>query len=217
MRRSKEDTARTRQEIVEAASRLFRSRGIAGVSVADVMAEVGLTVGGFYRHFDSKDALVAEAIDLASRTTSAVQVKSHDVIGAYLSLEHAQHPELGCPVAALCSEVHREAKGTRGAFTAAVQRMLAVAARLEGDRARQIQHTAAAVGGLVLARATQDPRFAEEILRAVQAGLKPASSAGRAGPAKATARASKSPRARTSTSAPSPASPAAPGSKTPGR
>ena len=65
MRRSREDTAETRRRILEVASRLFRSRGIASVSVADVMGELGLTVGGFYRHFASKDALVAEAIEAA--------------------------------------------------------------------------------------------------------------------------------------------------------
>src|SRR5205085_3394236 len=69
MKRSKDETGQTRLEIVEADSRLFRERGLGGVSVADVMGEVGLTVGGFYRRFASKEALVAEAIAAASRAT----------------------------------------------------------------------------------------------------------------------------------------------------
>ena len=105
MRRSKEDAAQTRQDIVEAASRLFRKRGIGSVSVADVMGELGLTVGGFYRHFDSKDALAAEAIAFASESTTRGAREAVDVINAYVSLEHVKHPEAGCPVAALCSEI----------------------------------------------------------------------------------------------------------------
>ena len=69
MRRSREEAAATRARIVAVAARLFRARGIDATSVADVMSALGLTVGGFYRHFDSKEALVAEAIDAASRET----------------------------------------------------------------------------------------------------------------------------------------------------
>src|SRR3954449_7071426 len=107
MRRSREDAALTRQKIVDAASRLFRARGIAAVSVADVMGALGLTVGGFYRHFESKDALVAEAIEEASvQTTRAKNVRTDGaaILAGYLSRSHVDSPGVGCPVAALATE-----------------------------------------------------------------------------------------------------------------
>jgi TetR/AcrR family transcriptional repressor of nem operon len=172
MRRSKEDTARTRADIVAAASRLFRKHGIAGVSVADVMASLGLTVGGFYRHFDSKDALVAEAITFASQTTNNPTASPQQVIDDYLSLAHVQHPEAGCPVAALCSEMSREGPLPRDAFTAAIKHLLAGIARAQPGREAQLKAAAAAVGGLMLARASGDPKLAAEILAAVRSQLR---------------------------------------------
>jgi TetR/AcrR family transcriptional repressor of nem operon len=183
MRRSREDKARTRQQIVAAASRLFRARGVQEVSVADVMSAVGLTVGGFYRHFPNKEALVAEAIDAASVETSA---RMRGVLGgkrplaamleAYLSKEHLENAADGCPVAALCSDVGREGRPTRAAFTVALRRVLAqVSEAIPGNsraaRERQLHGVAAAVGGLVLARASDDPALAQEILAAVRSSV----------------------------------------------
>src|SRR5439155_6664982 len=115
MRRSREDTAETRKKIVTAASRLFRAHGIAAVSVADIMGSLGLTVGGFYRHFASKESLVAEAIEAASlETTGRHDAAARDadvarratvLLEGYLSNAHRAHPDHGCPVAALGSEV----------------------------------------------------------------------------------------------------------------
>src|SRR6478752_9519171 len=98
MRRSQEDTAETRARIIAAASQLLRARGIDATSVADVMSALGLTVGGFYRHFDSKEALVTEAIDAASReTTDRHLAKSAalSLLDRYLSHGHRQHPGQG--------------------------------------------------------------------------------------------------------------------------
>ena len=102
MRRSREDKAETHRRIVDAAARLFRARGIAEVSVADVMEAVGMTVGGFYRHFDSKEDLVAAAIERASLETVARGAKQAPTarVAAYLSMDHRDHPEGGCPIAA---------------------------------------------------------------------------------------------------------------------
>src|ERR1051326_5692862 len=122
MRRSREDAAETRRSIVETASRLFRARGIAPVSVADIMGALGLTVGGFYRHFESKEALVAEAIEAAADDAALRYAKTREgatgpelaaALDAYLSRGHRDHPERGCPVAALCSEVAHESLPTR--------------------------------------------------------------------------------------------------------
>jgi TetR/AcrR family transcriptional repressor of nem operon len=169
MRRSRADAARTREKIVEAAAALFRARGIDAVSVADVMGEVGLTVGGFYKHFDSKDALVAEAIELASRETSMKRGDAEEVLRAYLSLAHRARPDRGCPVAALCSEVAHQPASTKRAFTDALERLLGqIAALLPAQNRQQHLHVAAAiVGGLVLARGTDNPKLARELLHAV--------------------------------------------------
>lgn len=184
MRRSREEKARTRQRIIAAASRLFRARGVQEVSVADVMSAVGLTVGGFYRHFPNKEALVAEAIEAASvetteRTRGRLGGQMNQqrplaaMLEAYLSTEHRDNAADGCPVAALCSDVRREGRPTRAAFTLALRRVLAqVAEAIPGKsgaaRQRQLHAVAAAVGSLVLARATDDDRLAQEILSAVR-------------------------------------------------
>jgi TetR/AcrR family transcriptional repressor of nem operon len=147
---------------------LFRARGIDAVSIADVMGELGLTVGGFYKHFESKDALVAEAIELASRSTSPKGRNTEEAVRGYLSLAHRAHPGQGCPVAALCSEVGRQPASTKRAFTRAIERLLAqVTALHPHNRPEQLYTVAALVGGLVLARATGDEALAKELLDAV--------------------------------------------------
>jgi TetR/AcrR family transcriptional repressor of nem operon len=168
MRRSREAAARTREKIVETAAALFRARGIDAVSIADVMGELGLTVGGFYKHFESKDALVAEAIELASRGTSTNGSSAEEAVRNYLSLAHRAQPGRGCPVAALCSEAGRQPASTRRAFTQALERLVAqAAALLPQSRQAQLHTVAALVGGLVLARATSDEKLAKELLDAV--------------------------------------------------
>lgn len=183
MRRSREDAAETRRQIVETASRLFRARGITPVSVADIMGALGLTVGGFYRHFESKDALVAEAIEAAADETAARYAKAREGaagvelatarLDAYLSRGHRDHAERGCPVAALCSEVAHESLPTREAFTKALGRLLEVVGDVvpgdpKGARERRLARTAAIVGAVVLSRATSDEALADDLLRAVR-------------------------------------------------
>lgn len=170
MRRSQEDTAKTRVRIVTAAAEMFRARGIEATSVADVMSAVGLTVGGFYRHFDSKEALVAEAIARASH-----EVAGHG-LDAYLSDAHRRHAGRGCPVAALCSEVAHASKATKTAFSGALQSLIAsLGGATPGgsrrDRRKVLFSASAAVGALVLARATHDESLASEILSAAREGL----------------------------------------------
>ena len=183
MRRSREDTAKTRRRIVETASRLFRARGITPVSVADIMGALGLTVGGFYRHFESKEALVAEAIEAASDETASRHAKAtadaelaSTLIDDYLSRAHRDHADLGCPVAALCSEVAHESLPTKEAFTKAMYRLLdIVGGVVPGDaekaRDRRLFAAASMVGAVVLSRATSDERLADDLLRAVRSGV----------------------------------------------
>jgi TetR/AcrR family transcriptional repressor of nem operon len=184
MRRSREDTAETRRRILDVASRLFRARGIASVGVADVMGELGLTVGGFYRHFASKDALVAEAIDAASIETTSRKPRAEAgasstrraLVDSYVSRLHVENPERGCPVAALCSEIAHETPAAREAFSRALERLLDIVGRVEPGRSkrareRQLYAAAAAVGAVVLARATTDRALASDLLRAVRREL----------------------------------------------
>jgi len=183
MRRSREDAAETRRQIVETASRLFRARGLTPVSVADIMGELGLTVGGFYRHFESKEALIAEAIEAAAdgsalraatlREGAAAPELATQLLEAYLSTAHRDHAERGCPVAALCSEVGHESLSTREAFTKALDRLVDVVGEVvPGDtraaRDRRLRTVAAMVGAVVLSRATSDEALADELLGAVR-------------------------------------------------
>jgi TetR/AcrR family transcriptional repressor of nem operon len=185
MRRSREEAAETRRKLLAAAAELFRARGIDEVSVADVTSAVGLTVGGFYRHFASKDELVAEAIELASLETTALHARTAPgaadaerasaLLDSYLSAYHRDHPERGCPVAALCSEIAHQSSSTRQAFTEALQRLLAVVGEVVPGKSKRVheqrlQLAASLVGALVLSRASAEPRLAAELLAAARKG-----------------------------------------------
>ena len=181
MRRSREDAAETRRNIVEAASRLFRARGVAEVGVAETMNALGLTVGGFYKHFRSKDALVAEAIEAASLETTASLAADGDgdarraAFAAYLSDAHVANPAYGCPVAALAGEAAHGGGAEREAMRQAIERALAglglERAKGERERRRLLAGFATAVGAVVLARALSGAKIGDELIGAVRAEL----------------------------------------------
>ncbi len=177
-RRSREEAARTRDRIIDAAAGLVRERGMDGVSVAEIMAAAGLTHGGFYKHFDSKEALCAAAIDRASAAvTSRMAAGGLEALaGEYLSTLHRASPAQGCVVAALAGEAARAAGEPRAAFTAAVNDLLTAIARRLPDagarrRTRAAGIMATAVGGLILARAVDDPALSDDILRAARSAI----------------------------------------------
>jgi len=174
MRRSREEAALTRRRIVEAASRLFRARGIDAVSVADVMGSLGLTVGGFYRHFDSKEALVIEAIETASAQSTGRKGSAEQLLDGYLSMGHRDDREHGCPVAALCSEVPHQGRAVQKAFGRAVGQLIgSIEAAAPGrDREHAVADAAEMVGALMLARATPDGALAREILDTAKRAIK---------------------------------------------
>jgi len=182
MKRSAEAAAATRRRAVAAAARLFRGRGFDGVGLERIMRAIGLTHGGFYRHFASKDALAAEAIDAASvATTSAhAALADHDgvqaVVERYLSAEHVAHPERGCPLAALAGAGGRQPAATRRAFARAIERALTLVTGVV-PRPRAIAALATMVGGVVLARAVIGTPLADEILAAARAAAAPPPSA----------------------------------------
>jgi TetR/AcrR family transcriptional repressor of nem operon len=182
IRRSRVEAAETRRRIVETASHMIRERGITSVTIAEVMGAIGLTVGGFYRHFDSKEAMVGEAIDAASlETVGAMKRASADVEGAamlraamgrYLSPEHLRDRANGCPVAALASEAARDVT-TRAAMARAVVRVLTMleagGGRSERERRRLLSTLSASVGAVVVGRVLEGTVMGEELAEAVRA------------------------------------------------
>ena len=175
MRRSKIETAATRRCIVASASSALRTRGIEAVSLGAVMAEVGLTHGGFYRHFPSREALVAEALDDAVDTaldTLAAEANRHPgrefsaLVRLYLSSSHRDEPSAGCPFAALGSDLARAPQATRTAATTGLQRFITtIAATLaEPLKPRAPAIASLLVGALTVARVTDDAAQSQAIL-----------------------------------------------------
>src|SRR5713101_1351734 len=126
MRKSKQEAAETRQRIVKAAAAEFRQNGIGGTGLCELMAAAGLTHGGFYRHFDSKDQLVAEAcaagmeaeVGGAAACPSFGKGGVREIAASYLSTDHRDNPSGGCLLAGLGSELARSDDKTRAAATA---------------------------------------------------------------------------------------------------
>lgn len=169
---SQEQARQNRERIVTTAARLFRERGIAGVSVADVMAEAGLTHGGFYKHFASKDALVAEAVTAAFTEQAAATGATGraGLLAAYLSPAHRDHPGGGCPTAGFGGDVARASAGdaTRTAYAAGVE---GFARRLGDGGDLDLAALSTMVGALILARATAGTDLSDRILEAGRAAL----------------------------------------------
>lgn len=179
---SRQQKEATHERIVEAAARAIRRSGYGGTGVADIMKDVGLTHGGFYVHFASRDAMLAEAADRAGAEAVAVsqriaaaappQQALQALLHAYLSKEHIEDAETGCPIAALGSETPRQAPEVRRAATRRIKEMIDVVARQLPDWGQQGAHeralvtVAAAVGTLLLARAVDDPKLCDALREA---------------------------------------------------
>jgi TetR/AcrR family transcriptional regulator, transcriptional repressor for nem operon len=174
MRYPVEETAAKHERIVKEASRLFRERGFENVSVGDVMKAAGLTHGAFYAHFASKEELQAAAIaygqeiSLGRLQRSKRKTTKGSFADRYLSRWHRDNPGDGCTMAALAEEVARSTPELKAAFEQGLENMLAADG---GDRKEAIFRVAAKLGGVVLARAVQDPRLSDEILRSVRQKL----------------------------------------------
>lgn len=177
---SPEHKADTRARIVAAASRLFRRDGYQQTGVDALMGAAGLTRGGFYAHFADKSALLVEAIDHAfdESVENLLGRGLEDREGAdwlraacdrYLTPKHRRHPESGCAVPALGSEVARAPRSVRKAFDARQRQMVdLIADRLGGDREMATALLASWVGALVMARIAPRRAQAEAILEAVR-------------------------------------------------
>ncbi|MEU7827441.1 TetR/AcrR family transcriptional regulator [Nonomuraea sp. NPDC049129] len=171
-----------RRRIVETASRLFREQGT-HVSVADLMKAAGLTHGGFYKQFASKEALIDEATshafaELAQHHIAALDqhtgqsdtVAQQALIDAYLSVEHRDNPSDGCPVAALAGDMARE-PGNHEAHRVYTQGVSDFADALATPDQDGITRLCTMLGALVLARATKDSPLSEEILATARTAL----------------------------------------------
>jgi len=183
MKVSREEAARSRERIVEAAARRFREKGFAGIGVADVMSDAGLTHRGFYGHFASKEELMAQACAFAQARSRELWAKraaeaGGDPIAAlahlYLSPRHRDDPGRGCAVASLGADAARQGPAVRHALTEGIRSVLEFLAGLvpartsEARRRRAIATYASWVGAMVLARAVDDDALSREILRAVE-------------------------------------------------
>jgi TetR/AcrR family transcriptional repressor of nem operon len=180
----------THQRIVEAAARAIRRSGYGGTGVADIMKEAGLTHGGFYAHFDSREAMLAEAADRAGAETVATlervaaaappEQALEAMLRAYLSKAHVEGIESGCAVAALGSEMPRQSGRVRRAATRRIKEMIDLVTRQSPERGKPGTHEralvtlATAVGALVLARAVDDPKLSEALREAALNYLTPA-------------------------------------------
>ncbi|MDB5967996.1 MAG: transcriptional regulator, TetR family [Hydrocarboniphaga sp.] len=170
----------THERIVDAAARAIRRSGYDGTSVADIMKEVGLTHGGFYAHFPSREAMLAEAADRAGADAVAASARVaaaappdqalQRMMRAYLSKEHVNSAENGCPVVALGSEMPRQAPEVRRAATLRIKEMIDVVTRhlpnwgQAGAHEQALVLVSAMVGTLVLARAVDDPKLSDALL-----------------------------------------------------
>lgn len=177
------------ERIVAVASRAIRKTGYDGTGVADIMKQAGLTHGAFYAHFASRDAMLAEAADragaeavaaaadLMARAPSAQALEAF--LRDYLSQSHVASPEEGCPVAALGSEMPRQAPEVRRAATRHIKAMVDLMARQSPDWGQASAHQqalatlATAVGALVLARAVDEPGLSSAFCQAALARLAP--------------------------------------------
>jgi TetR/AcrR family transcriptional repressor of nem operon len=190
MRRSAADKAETRRQIVRTAGRMIRGRGLAETGVAEVMAAAGLTHGGFYRHFSSKDELAAAAVQasfahmrarLEAITAKAPPGKGLEaLIDTYLTEAHRDQPQHGCVMASVGMEAQRAGGIVQAAYEDGIARLLALfATQVKAPTQQQQQDRADAVlsvlvGGLLLARALKhdEAASARALKNARRAALK---------------------------------------------
>ncbi|MFD4114793.1 TetR family transcriptional regulator [Streptomyces niveus] len=177
---SKEQAQENRRRIVDTASRLFREQGTAGVSVADLMKAAGLTHGGFYKHFDSKEALVDEATarafdgvgtsDKAGADTDedAANDARRAFVENYLSPEHRDDMAGGCPTAGLATDMARGATGSAARHTYA-EGVREFARRMADDDDDGLVRLSTMVGALILARAVNGDPLSDALLAAARA------------------------------------------------
>ena len=195
MGHSRVEKAETHKRIVAIAAERFREEGLTGIGIADLMREAGLTVGGFYKHFKSRDALVAEALGSAlqmwkqqvkAAASGGSPVTYESLVDDYLSQAHRDHPGTGCPISALAGDIARADKQARAVVSRQIRDNIELVAALLRDttrkavgqedkrtaRSRAIFTYCALVGAVSVARAVSDDQLSREILATVARLLK---------------------------------------------
>jgi TetR/AcrR family transcriptional repressor of nem operon len=183
MRVSKEQAAKNRERILDAASRMFRRQGIDGLGVADLMQETGMTHGALYSHFNSKEELLSETCSHAMKKAVARWKRVADeaegessfaaIVRLYLSRLHREKVDQGCMIAALTPEFARRNATTRRAFTESLKPFLELLTKHAGKRSaaagrkKAMLTMSAMLGALILARAVDDPALSDELLESV--------------------------------------------------
>lgn len=186
VRVSREQSEQNREQIIETAGRLFREHGIDGIGVADLMKQAGLTHGGFYGHFKSKE-------DLADQACARVMARSEakwsslgethgpdafaEILRYYLSPRHRDAPGRGCAIAALAADATRQQGRMRRTFERGIRRLAEIMetylpGRAEVRRRKSLANLSTLVGALILARSVEDRNFSDEILVAAAEVLK---------------------------------------------
>jgi len=177
MKVSRDQMAENRRRILDAASRLFRARGFEAVTVAEVMKAAGLTHGGFYGHFKSKDDLIAQALAHVLTEGAPDELDLARYATNYLSPVHRDDLACGCPVAALGGETIRQSPEARAAMTQGlrrqIERLSQSAPGTDATEKRQaaIGSWAAMVGAIVLARLSDDQTLSDEVLTQTRAWI----------------------------------------------
>ena len=184
---SRAEKEKTHKRIVKIAAKRFREEGLARVAIAELMKEAGLTVGGFYKHFDSRDDLVAEAVGSAFGTwkrqadaaaSGGPPLTYVKLIDDYLNEAHRDDPGTGCAYSALAAELSRSDKKTRALASEQIRNDLRLITGLlpgknrRAARTRAILTFSALVGAMSLARAVSDQALSREILKTVAEVLK---------------------------------------------
>ena len=192
MRVSRIQAAENRQTVINVASRLFRERGFDGIGLKDLMEGAGLTQGAFYKQFESKEDLAAQAsrraLESASqRWSTAIAENPDDPLGAviafYLSAGHREEKLDGCPVVALGSDAARQGAGVKAAFEEGIKAYLEVLGPLlpgtdgEDTNGRTMVVLSTMVGAMTLSRAVNDPNLAQALLNAAVEHVREAAAA----------------------------------------
>ncbi len=188
MRSSRQDTEKHREQIIDAAAKMVRERGLDGMSVPALMAEVGMTHGGFYRHFASKEALAPLAFErafdgvnrlvdrVAAEHPEAPDTAFAEFVQTYLSSDHRDNPGTGCATSALAGDMARldPANPTQQAYAAGVEETVGHLSTLRGQgREEALATLSTMVGALLLSRATRGNPISDELLAAARTALLP--------------------------------------------
>jgi TetR/AcrR family transcriptional regulator, transcriptional repressor for nem operon len=178
MRKSRQEAAQTRERIVSVAAQEFNKSGVQSTGLAAIMEAAGLTHGGFYKHFSSKDQLVAEALEKALEHINSSMMEDRslkETVGEYLSTRHRDSTEGACPLAALGSELRHVDGETREVASSGLEQIVTtIASHLRTlppreAKARAQAILAAMVGGMVLSRVVTDKALSESFLRVTKA------------------------------------------------